>query len=279
MRTVMQSVFGCRELWADPSAWQAHLMQRACALAGTRVGLYFEMADHADKFANRVLSANDIGWESASERRTVVEALSQRPLRYSPLWAAFADRLPAHRNTFTGLTARQGRVIVAADWWSSEMYDRHVRPTRLGEALLSAVWVPRLQSWNAWSLVTDRGDAAPSPRNERLVRLLHHQLAPFIGTELATWRDRNASDLSDTRRRVLQALLDGHSEPDIARQAYRSRSAVHEHVSAIYRHFGVGSRGELAAYFLRRRPTAADKANTPSANLWLDKPWLDKKRS
>jgi DNA-binding CsgD family transcriptional regulator len=280
MRTVIDTVYECRDLWADPSGWQAHLMRRACTLAGCRVGLYFEMADHAGVTANRILSADDAGWESAGERHTVIEGLAQRPLRYSPLWAAFADALSVRGRHAGTLTARQDRVISAPAWQASEMYDRHVRPTRLGEAMLSAVWLPQLGSWSAWSLVTDRGDPAPSSRHERLARLLHQRVAPLIGTHLSTWRDRTVDTLSATRRRVLEALLDGHGEPDIARRSCRSRSAVHEHVTAIYRHFGVSSRGELGAFFLRRRPGAAGRAAGPQPLVaWLDRPWADEARN
>ena len=276
MRAVMDTVHECCDLWADPSGWQAHLMRRVCALSVCRVGLYFEMADHAGVTANRILSAHDVGWESVGERHTVVEGLAQRPLRYSPLWAAFADALPARGAGRLGWTARQDRVMAVPEWQASEMYDRHVRPTRLGEAILSAVWMPQLGSWSAWSLVTDRGDPAPSPKHERLARLLHLQVAPLVGTQLSTWRDRTMGTLSATRRRVLEALLDGHGEPDIARRTCRSRSAVHEHVTAIYRHFGVRSRGELGAFFLRRRPAAkGTEVEPPPPMAWLDRPWAD----
>jgi DNA-binding CsgD family transcriptional regulator len=273
IRALTQTVYECLELWADPSAWQPHLMKRVCALSGCRVGLYFEMADHAGLTANRVVSASDAGWESGAERHVVVEGLSQQPLRYSPLWAAFADTLGTRGRTRGVLTARQDRVISAPAWHGSEMYQRHVGPTRLGQAMLSAVWLPQLGLWSAWSLVTDRADAAQSTRHERLARLLHRQIAPLIGTSLSTWRDRTVDTVSPTRRRVLEDLLEGLSEPDIASKACRSRSAIHEHVTAIYRHFGVNSRSELSAFFLRRLPTAAGRGVLPpSLEDWLDRP-------
>ena len=281
MRAVAQTVHECRDLWADPPAWQAQLMRRVCQLSGSRIGLYLEKADHAGMTADRVLAAHDVGWESAGERRTVVDALANRPLRYSPLWANFAD-LMADRRRAAGspaagsLTARQDRFIDTPAWQSSEMYDRHVRPTRLGRVVLSAVWMPHLSAWTVWSLVTDRGDPAQSTRQARLVRLLHRQVAPLVGTALSTWRDRNLAALSDTRRGVLEALLDGQSEPGIARQSCRSHAAVHEHVTALYRHFDVNSRGELAAFFLRRRPVPLGRPPTAySPSGWLNRPWTE----
>lgn len=165
-------------------------------------------------------------------------------------------------------------MIAAPAWQASEMYDLHVRPTRLGRVMLSAAWMPALGAWSAWSLVTDRGDAAQSVRHERLARLLHQQVAPLIGTALSTWRDRSVAPLSATRRRVLEALLEGAGEADIARRTCRSRSAVHEHVTALYRHFDVGSRGELGGFFFRRRPVPAVRAAVPASSAaWLGRPW------
>jgi DNA-binding CsgD family transcriptional regulator len=276
IRAMTDTVHECRELWADPWAWQAHLLRRAAAFAGCRIGLYFEMADDDGAAANRILAANDCGWESATERHTVVEGLADRPLRYSPLWAAFADKLRASNRTAFGVTAGQDQIIAASQWESSEMYDRHVRPTRLGQVLLSGVWLPHLSCWTAWSLVTDRGDQAPGTRNERLIRMLHRQIAPLVGTKLSTWRDRNVSWLTPTRRRVLESLLDGKSEPEIAKDSFRSRSAVHEHVTAVYRHFGVRSRGDLGAFFLRRKPVPSQAPVVPPLPRdWLDRPWIE----
>ena len=276
IRAITQTVYECRDLWADPLAWQAHLMRRAASLGGFRIGLYFEMADHGGSAANRILAANDIGWESDGERHTVVEGLSQRPLRYSPLWAAFADVLASRTRTPAGLTMHQDRVIAAPTWQASEMYDRHVRPTRLGQATLSAVWLPHVQCWSAWSLVTDRGEIPLRTRSERVLRLLHQQIAPLVGTRLSTWRDRNVSTLSITRRRVLMGLLDGHTETEIAVRSSRSPAAVHEHVTAIYRHFNVRSRSQLAAFFLRQKPAPAGRSTDSSApQKWLDRQWAE----
>ena len=53
---------------------------------------------------------------------------------------------------------------------------------------------------------------------------------------------------------------------------FRSPAAIHEQVTRLYRHFGVTSRGELAAYFIRRQPV--DEPAPPAFDLlahWLDR--------
>jgi DNA-binding NarL/FixJ family response regulator len=58
-------------------------------------------------------------------------------------------------------------------------------------------------------------------------------------------------DLSPRMRQTLQHLLVGDSEKQIAHQLGLSRHTVHVYVKALYRGFGVSSRGELLARFVQ----------------------------
>ena len=57
--------------------------------------------------------------------------------------------------------------------------------------------------------------------------------------------------LSTRMRQTLQGLLAGEAEKQIANRLNLSRHTVHVYVKALYRHFGVSSRGELLARFVR----------------------------
>jgi len=58
--------------------------------------------------------------------------------------------------------------------------------------------------------------------------------------------------LAPRHRRVLQRLLSGDSEKQVARSLGLSPHTVHEYVKSIYRSFGVESRGELLAHWIGR---------------------------
>jgi DNA-binding CsgD family transcriptional regulator len=58
------------------------------------------------------------------------------------------------------------------------------------------------------------------------------------------------SPLSPTERRVLQGLLSGLSEKEIAADLERRPQTTHDHVKALYRKFGVRSRAALMALWL-----------------------------
>jgi len=53
-------------------------------------------------------------------------------------------------------------------------------------------------------------------------------------------------------RQTLACLLDGDSEKQLAARLGLSHATIHQYVTTIYRHFGVGSRGQLLALMIKR---------------------------
>jgi DNA-binding CsgD family transcriptional regulator len=53
-------------------------------------------------------------------------------------------------------------------------------------------------------------------------------------------------------RQTLDALMEGDSEKEAALRLGLSVHTIHEYVNSLYRRFGVSSRAELLAHFLRR---------------------------
>jgi DNA-binding NarL/FixJ family response regulator len=58
--------------------------------------------------------------------------------------------------------------------------------------------------------------------------------------------------LSPRLRQTLACLLEGDGEKQISARLGLRPSTVHEYVTALYRHFGVRSRGQLLALVIRR---------------------------
>jgi DNA-binding NarL/FixJ family response regulator len=111
--------------------------------------------------------------------------------------------------------------------------------------------------------VTDR---EPTGRAKSILSLLNGQIAPLVRISLAAEGQRGLRGLSPRLRQTLDAILAGLAEKQIALSLGVSRTTAHEYVGALYRHFDVSSRGELMAYFLRRRPSGsadAEQAATP----------------
>jgi len=87
-----------------------------------------------------------------------------------------------------------------------------------------------------------------------LCRLLGHRVAKVIPQKQAA-SPKPAPDLpplSPRMQQTLELLLAGDSEKQIAGKLKLSRHTVHVYVKALYRGFGVASRGELLSRFIDR---------------------------
>ena len=62
-----------------------------------------------------------------------------------------------------------------------------------------------------------------------------------------------AAKLPRRLRQTLQYLLSGDSEKQVASKMRLSRHTVHNYTKMLYRRYGVNSRGELLAKFLRAK--------------------------
>lgn len=71
------------------------------------------------------------------------------------------------------------------------------------------------------------------------------------GAQIAASRPDLLMKVSDAQRRVLDLLLAGLTEPQIALKLARSRHTVHDHTKAIYASVGVSSRVQLVLLFSR----------------------------
>ena len=78
----------------------------------------------------------------------------------------------------------------------------------------------------------------------RGIKWFHHQLLLGNGLLVAS------QPLTPTERRVLQLLLTKASEKDISRQLEIALSTAHEHITRIFRKYGVRSRAELMTLWL-----------------------------
>jgi DNA-binding NarL/FixJ family response regulator len=74
-----------------------------------------------------------------------------------------------------------------------------------------------------------------------------------IGAQLVASRPDLQSKVSDAQRIVLELLLEGMTEPQIAERIGRSRHTVHDHTKAIYAALGVSTRVHLVLLFSQPR--------------------------
>jgi DNA-binding CsgD family transcriptional regulator len=150
-----------------------------------------------------------------------------------------------------GLCSRD-QAVDDRTWFDSPFYNESLRLWEFDEMLASVCDLPGGRRQNAVIAFRQLGGGIFRRRERRLVRLLHRELGRHFGMALATLDDPSPSDLTPRLRDTLRCLLEGDGEKQVAARLGVSTLTVHCYVKALYRHFGVASRPELLAYFLRR---------------------------
>lgn len=94
-------------------------------------------------------------------------------------------------------------------------------------------------------------DRRPFDARERMLLDITHFEASWIYQGDVLLATRGGMSVSPRQRQVLDYLLAGHSEKQIADMLRLSPNTVHHHVKALHKHFGVSSRSELLARWLK----------------------------
>lgn len=256
------------DLWDDPGVWREHLLRGACALLGGNVGMMVaDAASKDDRFVRpSVIALVGVPLPMRSLAHAAVSEFEQRP--YDDV---SQNLLPGLTNLY-GDMVRQGWVTttrrqIADDdaYYAAPYYRNFRRHIDCDDYVVSIRIVDVPHRPEAISI--DRPHGAPrfGPREVAILKLLHDEIAPLIGTRLATEEHLCRDGLSKRLRETLSLLLEGRSEKEAAASLGLSSRTVHDYVTTLYDHFRVSSRAELLAYFIRRTPTPRDAARMINA--------------
>jgi DNA-binding CsgD family transcriptional regulator len=128
---------------------------------------------------------------------------------------------------------------------------RHSVATRELPALHSTLKVPESAICATLSIFRSPQRGGFVARQHRLVDLFHSEMTWVYQPDVLL-TSPNAFSLTPRARQTLQHLLAGLSEKQIASQLHLSPNTVHHYVKSIHRHFGVSSRSELLARWVRK---------------------------
>jgi DNA-binding CsgD family transcriptional regulator len=135
---------------------------------------------------------------------------------------------------------------------SSIVWNEYHRPARIDDRLIS---VYRRSDDGAVSVITLHrapGEREFSARERRLLGFFYGEIGRLIGRPLVSATEPSTDKLSPRLRQTLACLLEGDSEKQVAARLGLSQPTTHQYVTALYRHFGVGSRAQLLAMFMKR---------------------------
>ena len=179
------------------------------------------------------------------------------------------------RNTTPLLTQHRRQVAAERTWYHSDFYNEFARPKGLDDVLYVKVPVPGGRTL-ALAVLRGAGEQPFGDRECRLADLFHEEAGRLYGidapppADLPIPRgpavvqvggffeapDARLAALPPRLRPVLNHLLEGQGEKQVAIQLGLSRHTVHEYVKVLYRKLNVSSRGELMAQFVQRPPAS-----------------------
>ena len=121
--------------------------------------------------------------------------------------------------------------------------------------LVHCLWCdpPDCQARIVTCLCVERAPDVRQPFTGRERALLHiaHTEASWIYQGDVLLATRGGMSVSPRQRQVLDYLLAGHGEKQIADKLRLSPNTVHHHIKALHRHFGVSTRSELLAKWVK----------------------------
>ncbi len=236
----------CTELGDDPEAWQDHLVAGAERLIGgaTTAFKILRVPEGEPVFDEAMLSRNSDDHtrfqfgECLREggHKDMPELTRLMPFVYSTGEVAFR-----YSDLTGGLRA----------FHDSAFYDRYLRCLGVGDALAANNAQPTGHVVSLW-LMRQRSERSFSAREQSTLAFINAVLARLVGSRLATRSQVGRPELAPRVRQTLEALLEGDSEKQIAARFGLQRTTIHGYVRQLYKHYGVRSRGELMARFVKR---------------------------
>jgi len=244
VREAYRLIGDCRDSGADPALWQPVMLEGICRLVGVPVAVGGEGRWVRPHRPVEAISAFSFGLDAHGIELLRAYHRDLGP-HQDPVYEAL-QQIPGR------LVTRSRRQIVPdAVWYRSRAWD-YERPTGMDEQLVSVYQVSDDGAVTVLTLHRAAGERRFSAREHRLVSFFFAELGRLIGGALVSVTEPGPEKLSPRLRQTLACLLEGDSEKQVAARLGLSRATAHQYVTALYRHFKVGSRAQLLAYIFRR---------------------------
>jgi DNA-binding CsgD family transcriptional regulator len=242
-----------RELPAGSELQKRHALDGLRALVGAQVGVW-AYVDGVRDGTGTLRTVVDLGWSGDAERSAFRSYVDREQ------WVAIDPSMPPLARAATGPigTFTREQLVDDRTWYRSEHVQRLRRRARVDSfiytymACAPATAAPATATVVALSMHRAWGARPFSERERRLVDIFHRACG-FLHAPPRDLAPALVRGLGPRLRQTLDGLVRGRSEKQVAAALGLSPHTVHDHVKALYRHFGVDSRGALLALCLGRR--------------------------
>jgi len=240
-KSVLRFVAETAELWYDPGLQRRYTLESLCKILGAKAAVLFVYGDCLAGGATPCSSILQVGLNDAQERRIKDYLQSGTP----------ADpALPKLMDLIAQVVVQRRRELVSdAKWYESDYYKMFRATLSLDDTLYSKINVPGKML--SIAMLREAGEPAFEERERHMMDLAISQMAwPFQPEDAPV--DPRLAALQPRLRKVMQHLLQGDSEKQVAAKLGLSKHTVHEYVKMLYQQLGVNSRGELLSQWVGR---------------------------
>jgi DNA-binding CsgD family transcriptional regulator len=243
IRAAFRLIGDCRDLGNDPRRWQRRMLEGLVLLFGVVQA-----------------SGGEAWWERPGKTVRPVSAytMSVDPAAEAAFQAYHSAGGPAGDPILQEIEKRPQRLITRTrrelvsdgEWYSSPSF-AYRRAGGIDHTMVSVLQRSESGATSVVALNRARGERDFTAREQRLLHLFHAELGQLIGGPLVGATDPPLDPLPRRLQQTLACLLEGDSEKQVAARLGLSHATVHQYVTALYRRFGVQSRGQLMSYVLQ----------------------------
>jgi DNA-binding CsgD family transcriptional regulator len=248
---IQNLIHECRDLGDDPNHWREHFgagLARLTDSEGAIVGTLAGLRRAQIKNVGGVVWGFGPGGFNLDAWIQAVAYLENDP--------NYSTTLNSYRNHFVeedGIALQRSKTVSDSEWYRSLEFESIIRPAGGDRSVIGFVSSKREPDLaNGAILLRAKHRPDYSERQRLLVQTLLQEIAPFVESTLASFKDPSPFALPPRVRQVLRCLLEGDSDKQIASRLGISSNTVNQYTKVIYRHFAVRSRHELMAIWIRR---------------------------
>lgn len=205
---------------------------------GAEVASIFDAADPMPAGVAIVGSLTSVN-TSPGDHRVLHDYLTTTPMDSEAVVLALTERVLSRR------TVLRDDFVQSRDWYRSGYFNLLFRRLGADDHISCRVRRPN-GGWSGVCFMREAGNRAFGERDRQVVDLFSHHAAHLYDAPQSA-PQRQLSTLPPRLRPVVQALLDGDAEKQVAIRLGLSQHTVHTYVKQIYQCLGVSSRGELFA--------------------------------
>ena len=251
MRALFLLAGECREFGDDPATWVHHFARGVAGLVGGDFAATWQVAG----LVERDIAAHGVrewGWDNGFDREGWLKSVAEFKVDpfYTPEYERYFTRLAAD----DGVCLSRSDLTPDAEWDQSWLYQNVSRPMGAGHHLWCVRAVPGVPGSHL-GLTVVRGPRGRdfTAREKAIVHEAQQMIAGLVGGPLASFAEPSPADLPPRARQVLKCFLEGDSDKQAAARLGLSVNTVAWYAKQIHRHFGVQSRSELLARWVKRQ--------------------------